>query len=296
MRGETDICLDDGDHVVQFYDGDVELVAVVGPYLEAAITAGDAVVVIATPEHRAALEPFLAGGPEAVVLDAADLLAQFMVGGSPDAERFAAIVGGIVRRAGAGRPVRAYGEMVALLWAEGNVTGAIAVEELWNDLGARVPFSLFCAYPAHLLDGAALDAVCHLHTAVVGDAPVPPGVEAWRQFPRSPQACRAARVFVADSLTSWDLEGLVADATLVASELAANAVLHARSGFSVSLTRIPGGVRLTVGDTSPCPPAPRVPGPEAPGGRGLHILAAMAPVWGHDLTGSGKLVWAELTG
>jgi hypothetical protein len=53
------------------------------------------------------------------------------------------------------RRVRAYGEMVALLWAEGNVNGAIQLEKLWNDMGKIRDFSLFCAYPQAAVAGYA---------------------------------------------------------------------------------------------------------------------------------------------
>src|SRR6185312_10486958 len=61
---------------------------------------------------------------------------------------FAATVGDAVATlAGAGLRIHAFGEMVALLWADGNRDGAIRLEELWNELGERRRFALFCAYP-----------------------------------------------------------------------------------------------------------------------------------------------------
>ncbi|MDP9275804.1 MAG: MEDS domain-containing protein [Chloroflexota bacterium] len=44
--------------------------------------------------------------------------------------------------------MRVFGEMVALLWAEGDRNGALVLEELWNDLTRRLSFPLLCAYPA----------------------------------------------------------------------------------------------------------------------------------------------------
>ncbi|HKN54355.1 MAG TPA: hypothetical protein VJX66_17775 [Amycolatopsis sp.] len=65
--------------------------------------------------------------------------------------------------AGAGRPVRAYGEMVAWLWDAGLAGAAIKLEAMWNDLGRAEAFSLYCGYPldsvaahAHGRDGAPL--------------------------------------------------------------------------------------------------------------------------------------------
>jgi PAS domain S-box-containing protein len=79
-----------------------------------------------------------------------------MVDGLPDPQRFLEIIGSIIRQAGERRlRVRAFGEMVALLWEEGNQAGAIHLEELWNDLARIHSFSLFCAYPMHGFGNAA---------------------------------------------------------------------------------------------------------------------------------------------
>src|SRR5262245_51405313 len=99
-------------------------------FLGAALKVGDGGLVIATRAHRHAIQRKLrAAGLDLaaaraqgqfVALDAAETLAQLLVEGSPDPDRFAAIVGGIVHRVARGRArLRAFGEMVALLWAEG---------------------------------------------------------------------------------------------------------------------------------------------------------------------------------
>jgi hypothetical protein len=76
-------------------------------------------------------------------LDAAATLSQFMVDGEPSPGRFTEIVGSIIARAANGRRrVRIFGEMVALLWADGNWAAAIRLEALWNDLARTHSFSL----------------------------------------------------------------------------------------------------------------------------------------------------------
>ena len=83
-----------------------------------------------------------------IALDAADTLACFMVDGEPDTQRFEAVIGAVLERASAGgRPVRAFGEMVALLWMEGRCEATLRVEQLWNRMLRRHPLRLFCAYP-----------------------------------------------------------------------------------------------------------------------------------------------------
>ena len=154
----------DSEHFVQFYEHDDFLIESVSGFVGAALTKGDCAVVIATSEHRSDLQRKLTAcgvdvlGAEAdgrfVVLDAADTLSQFVLNGSPNARQFEATVGQVIATlTKTGRRVHAFGEMVALLWAEGNRDGAIALEQLWNDLGQRYQFALFCAYPINGFDG-----------------------------------------------------------------------------------------------------------------------------------------------
>jgi len=145
------------------------------------------VVVVATAAHRLAFDASLvARGIDLtsarasgyyVVLDALATMRQFVVADWPDAAGFEATVGALIRQAHrTGRPVRAYGEMVALLWDEGHVNAAIELEGLWNALAGELPFSLFCAYPTEAVSGEdhldAFTEVCRLHTAVVGEPAV----------------------------------------------------------------------------------------------------------------------------
>jgi hypothetical protein len=235
-----------------------------------------------------------------MMLDAAATLSRFMNNDSPYPAAFDAVVGRLVRAMSArGRPVRAYGEMVALLWNAGNVAGAMDLERLWNDLGEQVPFSLFCSYPSHLVaDAHAADSfaeVCHLHSRRVNAAPTPGGLDLTRRFAGNPQCSTLARRFVADSLRGWGREDLVSDGMLVVAELATNAMMHARSDFTVGLSRCGETVRLVVGDASPVEPAPPSnTGPDSIGGRGLRIVEVIVRRWGHQPIARGKLVWAEL--
>ena len=178
-----------GDHVVQFYGHDEELAEQVVRYLLEALGGGGVAVVIATPQHRrefeARLTQALGGGADLaaaedsgtyLALDASETVRKLMRAGELDRAAFDRVIGGLIRQAGTGgRPVRAYGEMVALLWDDGLVNAAIQLEEMWNELGRRHSFSLFCGYPAGSVTGDgqidAFAAVCRLHREVVGLAP-----------------------------------------------------------------------------------------------------------------------------
>jgi hypothetical protein len=77
------------------------------------------------------------------------MLGAFMVDGMPDPTLFRSTVGDMIERLCAGRipcPMRAYGEMVDLLWQEGNSDGAIKLEILWNQLASPYDFALLCGY------------------------------------------------------------------------------------------------------------------------------------------------------
>jgi anti-sigma regulatory factor (Ser/Thr protein kinase) len=304
-----EISVDTGDHVVQFYERDSDLVQTVGAYLVAAVRAGEAAVVIATEAHRRAFEAYVeaAAGDLAAVrrdarftsLDAAATMAQFMRDGRIDEAAFRQVIGGVVREAAAGgRPVRAYGEMVALLWDAGDVGAAIDLETLWNELGRELPFSLFCAYHSASLAGdehrEALQQLCHLHSAVV-EPSTTSRAEATGHFDAELGAPRAARHFLVEVLRQWGIEGGVADdAQLVLTELATNAVLHARSSFSVDVQAEDACLRIAVRDASTTRPLAREASTTAPSGRGLQLIAAVSDDWGVDVTASGKLVWAVL--
>ena len=168
-------------HFVQFYETDPYLLDTLSDFIGTALGTGDAAIVVATPDHRTGLEERLqADGLDIaaavahgqyISLDARQTLTLLMVDGRPDPQRFEDIIGGIVARAAlGGLQVRIFGEMVGLLAMEGNRAAAVRLEELWNGLQAKRPFTLFCAYPVEALDdealGEALSLVCDTHSAV----------------------------------------------------------------------------------------------------------------------------------
>jgi hypothetical protein len=118
-----------------------------------------------------------------------------------------------------------------------------------------------------------------------------------RSFPPDPAAVPAARRYVDDVLADWHLGGLSPVATLLVSELATNAVVHARTGFELRM-RPTGtdGVRVELRDGSPTLPAKWTPNEWASHGRGLLIVEAMAERSGAVACDPGKVVWFELRG
>ncbi len=295
-------------HLVHFYADEDALASSVADYAAEGLEAGEAVVLIAEPAHLEALRDALRArgadpdaGPAGGVhlLDAASTLDLFMEGGRPAPERFCDAVGGVLHSAAAGRAgVRAYGEMVGTLWREGNVTGALSLEELWNELARELPFTLYCAYRDSLVAGTTgetlVDAACRLHSAVVGDGALAPRSSAFLRLAPEDSAPAAARTFVLANLQPRAVS--VADsAALVVSELATNAVLHGGTPFSVTLSALAHGLRISVRDGGDDLPRLRNSSSCDPGGRGLHIVDALSRNWGTKRHHVGKVVWAELT-
>ncbi len=171
-------------HAVQFYESEEFLCSAVARFLGEGLRIGGPVVMVTTAPHRRAIcERLVADGCDVrgasasgqlALLDAGDTLAEFMAHGMPQAKRFRAHVGGIIRRAIAARPrarLRAYGEMVDVLLGEGNPPAALKLEELWNDLGRSQLLSLVCSCGMNNFRArsavAQFDQICRSHTRVV---------------------------------------------------------------------------------------------------------------------------------
>ncbi|MCW2671269.1 MAG: putative sensor protein [Frankiales bacterium] len=99
-------------------------------------------------------------------------------------------------------------------------------------------------------------------------------------LPAEPASVGQARRFVRGVLADWKLESLVDTVTLLTSELATNAVLHARTGFAVVVSLSGREVRVDVLDGSAVTPRSRQPSLTAATGRGVNMVAALADRWG----------------
>ncbi|MFF3755339.1 ATP-binding protein [Streptomyces sp. NPDC002018] len=116
-----------------------------------------------------------------------------------------------------------------------------------------------------------------------------------------PSCVGLARVELRKVLANWGLSELEDSASLVVSELLANAARHGRvsPGREIETRYLPrlGAVRIEVYDSSPCRPVLRGLDPDALDGRGLILVAALADEWGvgvRDDGAPGKVVWADL--
>lgn len=180
--------LDSHGHSVQFYSDDSFLLEELSRFIGSALGAGDAGIVIGTKAHREGIAlrlkalgleivPVIQQG-RYIALDAAETLSKFMLNGWPDPARFAEVMGSAIAQAKAASQgeqsrVAVFGEMVALLWADGNPAVAMRLEELWNDLAKTQSFRLHCAYPMNLFrlegDGEPVLKICAEHSQIIPD-------------------------------------------------------------------------------------------------------------------------------
>jgi hypothetical protein len=168
-------------HDVHFYRTDAHLVQAVVSFLSDGLRIGQPILIIATEPHRNAfaeglrakgVDPDqLLSGRVAVWLDARETLSAFMEGSMPNRELFRATVGRVFERLLDRRfylIVRAYGEMVDLLWKDGNAQGAIKLEQFWNELADEHKYSLLCGYSLdnflHPAGAEGFRRVCEHHT------------------------------------------------------------------------------------------------------------------------------------
>ena len=144
-------------HFVRFYEDDDALAQEIVHFVGTGLAVGHSGLIIATQAHLRSIEERLTASgcdlaaarqqEQYVSLDAADTLSKFMVNGWPDEQRFVSELGELFSRMEVRHSkVRAFGEMVSLLWAEESYEAALRLEQLWNDLIDRRACSLFCAY------------------------------------------------------------------------------------------------------------------------------------------------------
>ena len=168
-------------HAVRFYENKASLARTVADFLAEGLVLGQPGLVIATPAHRDALldelrarrldvDQIEASG-DLLLLDARTVLAAFMVDGMPDATLFKTHVPAAIEQLCRGRKectIRAYGEMVDVLWQDRLTAAAIRLEMFWNQLAMTHDFSLLCGYAmGSFYKDAGMRDICAQHSHVV---------------------------------------------------------------------------------------------------------------------------------
>jgi MEDS: MEthanogen/methylotroph, DcmR Sensory domain len=170
------------DHSVQIYDEEPRLLDALEGFVFQGIEQDEGVILITAADHLELLEErlrqrgvsitLLKSRDQYIPLDASVCLSKFMVNDWPDEELFDQFISETLNRArGNGRVVRAFGEMVAVLWEQGHTGATVRLEHLWHSFCNREEFCLFCAYPrAGFTDNAedSIRKICETHSRVIG--------------------------------------------------------------------------------------------------------------------------------
>jgi len=169
------------DHILQIYETDAVFIDTLSGFVGNGINTGDCCIVIATRAHLHALNRQLANygvrvdtlieDRRYVPLDAEETLAKFMVNGWPDEQLFLNMVSQLIKDCRkTNRRIRAFGEMVAILWAQGHNGATVQLEHLWNKFCEKETFCLFCAYPKTGFTGdinASVNHICDQHSKII---------------------------------------------------------------------------------------------------------------------------------
>ncbi|MER7874724.1 SpoIIE family protein phosphatase [Streptomyces solisilvae] len=145
-------------------------------------------------------------------------------------------------------------------------------------VGAMLPAQRLTADDTALL-------IARLHGLASGN------IAGW-PLPEGPVAAGLARTRVREQLRAWGLEELVATTELLASELVANVVRHARGPTRLRLIR-GRSLICEVSDAGAAAPRIRRATELDEGGRGLQLVSALSQRWGTRYTDEGKCVWTE---
>lgn len=169
------------EHVVQIYEDDENFIQLLAAFTISGIKAGEAVIIIASSNHLDALAIQLQKSSLDIQnlidqqlyfpLNAEETLAKFMKNSWPDETLFNEHMLDLLDKAGSnGRKVRAFGEMVVILWSEGLTRATVHLEHLWNLLAKKRSFSLYCAYPRSIFmqDGnSSIMHICKSHQRLI---------------------------------------------------------------------------------------------------------------------------------
>jgi hypothetical protein len=164
------------EHFVQIYQDEDTFVNTLTSFVDGALQEGFTALVVATPFHHRKLEERLSqighdlatlrAQDQYISLNAEATIGDFMVNGSVDGERFLQVATDILARATKnGRKVRAFGEMVAIMWAKGFYGATVKLEYLWHQFCTENSFAMFCAYPEIGFAENGSEAIAHICAA-----------------------------------------------------------------------------------------------------------------------------------
>src|SRR3954451_19498045 len=147
------------DHIVQLYQDQEFLNRAVCRFAAGAIASGEGVILVPTPAHWEAFRPRLESEGvdvkdaqrrgQLTVVDADELLPRFMRDAMPDAPVFLGLADEVIANARDGGrypKVRWWGEMVNILWEQGNVAASMSLEDQFDRLANHQEIAIFCSF------------------------------------------------------------------------------------------------------------------------------------------------------
>ena len=172
-------------HEVQFYSDDAAFLFGFTYFIDAALEAGNAVIVVATESHRKGLlQRLQAHGVDVataieqgryIPLDVSETLTTFIVNDLPDPVRFLKVAGDLVAAAaksarGENPRVAACGECAPILWAQGKAEAAIQLEHLWDEVAKTHDVDILCGYVLNRFqreqESPIYERICAEHSAI----------------------------------------------------------------------------------------------------------------------------------
>ncbi len=177
------------DHLLQIYENDEVFLHALEGFTGNGLLEGDAVIVIATEVHLSTLEEKLKKNfdieslkwlGQYIPMTVDNALSKFMVEGRVNEDMFRKLISGLITKARQyNRSIRAFGEMVAVLWGQGNREATYALENLWNGFCQTELKCLFCAYPKAGFRQDAIESINHIcsyHSKMVDENKLDAGV------------------------------------------------------------------------------------------------------------------------
>jgi hypothetical protein len=173
------------EHVVQLYDNEETFLDMLAGFAGSGFKAGDSVILIATASHLEGLAKrmkahgihvdSLIENNQYIPLEAEHTLSLLLADDYPNEKLFMEVIGQTVKRARKNnRKIRAFGEMVAILWKKNQTEATIALEELWNKFCTQEALTLFCAYPRDIFEDSpcgSIPHICSCHSKIIDNSP-----------------------------------------------------------------------------------------------------------------------------
>lgn len=171
-------------HIVQLYDDSDFYGEAISHFAAEGLVRGESIILVATDENwrnisgRLKSKGFdvaeLFGAGQLTVLDANETLPKFMRNGSPDGDIFKPLARETIRKAKRGGrfpAVRWWGEMVNVLYVDGNERGSNRLEQFFDEVSHQETIPIFCSFLMDKYDLKIYDEafahVCHTHCNVI---------------------------------------------------------------------------------------------------------------------------------